>query len=250
MEFLKAFTYMFKGKKWYIPMIIGIIIEAPIYIIKYISSQQSMFPYDNTIYYLTILSVFGLITLFNNIFISGYYYVNANSHILKPDSPIIQWSEFSKIVLVGLKTLGAAIIYSIPFGLILLASFIAYIPAVYGSGNPANQTYYLTLSKILPIIILLLMTVITPAFTTNLKFKSFFNFKLIFKLIKNNPKGFLILLGYTIIVPLITFLLYKVFISINYLALVFMPIISFYLVVVRSKIVAIYVRGAAIKSNQ
>lgn len=245
MSLLNAFTYMFKGKKWYLPIIIGILIETPSFVINYFMKQASQHPFDNP-YYFILLLLSVPVSLISSIFIGGYYFVNANRRAIKPDSEILQWSSIKDIVLSGLKSMGACFIYCIPYFIISIISMIVYFAVAFGSSTAKPSNTFMIVPIIFGIILGLLVMIAAPAFVTNLKFKSYFNFKLMFNLLKNNPKGFGLIILFTIATGITAGLIINTY---SIWGLIISPILAFYIVLVNSELVAMYIRGAA-KNNQ
>lgn len=247
MEFLRAFIYMFKSKNWYIALLIGILLEIPTFGLHYFVKHASQTPMDNQYYIIMLVYLISIpINLLISTLIGGYYLVNANRRTINPEAELLQWSSIKDIILTGLKSMGASFIYCIPYMLISLVSIVLYFAVIFGTMSKPTYNYMIIPGFLGIIMFVTITTIATPAFVTNLKFKSYFNFKLMFNLVKNNPKGFGILVTYSIIVSLIAGIasLFN-----NYITLVFTPILAFYFTVVKSELVAMYIRGAA-KNNQ
>ncbi len=200
-----------------------------------------------TPYYFILLFLTAPVSLISSIFIGGYYIVNANRRTINSEAELLQWSSIKDIVLTGLKSIGACFIYCIPYFIISLISIFIYFGAAFANASTSQPSnLYMIIPVILGVILWLVMLMATPAFATNLKFKSYFNFKLIFNLLKNNPKGYGLLLLFTIATGIIAGLIVKTH---SIWGLFCSPVIAFYSVTVKSELVAMYIRGAA-KNNQ
>lgn len=195
-----------------------------------------------TPYYFILLFLTAPVSLISSIFIGGYYIVNANRRTINSEAELLQWSSIKDIVLTGLKSIGACFIYCIPYFIISIISMIFYFAVAFGSSAAKPSNTFMIVPIILGIILGLLVMIATPAFVTNLKFKSYFNFKLMFNLLKNNPKGFGLIILFTIATGITAGLIINTY---SIWGLIISPILAFYTVLVNSELVAMYIRGAA-----
>lgn len=243
MNITESFTYIFKSKSWYIPIIIGSLIDLPVIIVTYLMKGANSNPFAGN--YLLICAVYIIVTTVFNILITGYYLTNTNRRVIKPDSNILSWTNFTEILKTGIKAFGAAFIYGIPLGIILITTFVIYLYTAFDISNPAPSPLYPIATKVCALITLCLNILIIPAFVTNLKFSSFFNFKLIFNLIKKNFSGFIVMTIISILYLIVYSYLSKLLPVNPYIMIPVVSLISFYLMMVKSDVIAQFVRDAA-----
>lgn len=201
-----AITYMFKDKDCKKKLLTGSLFMIGVTLINILSSvvriigdlikDEHLKPY---LHLLPQFLIIGLVVLAAgcvlNIFTSGYFAKNINLRIFKPDAELLPWNDWGNMFWTGLKSTIATCIYIVVFLLISIPPFI-FIVAVF-CNNWDGILFFLTLT-ILSIIFFVFFAIVfaaaSLAFSTDLKFLSFFNFSLIKKFITKNFFEFFIYL--------------------------------------------------------
>ncbi len=232
MDIINAFTYTFKRKNWYYNLLLGAIIAFPLCISEYLFNLAEKHPFDLPYFLLAV--VYGASSIIVGVFLNGYLCANAHYRLKKNDAEPITWTNLDIILLSGLKTLLANIIYKIPLIIILFFGLTATLTSMLDvTNNNPSATYNNTLS-IISAIAYIIEIFIIPSFIIDLKLDSLFNFKRMGSLIKNNPSGFLVLLIVSLAVTgIYTFL--KQILSISpEIWIIIDSILTFYIITIRS----------------
>ena len=208
LNFKEAFTFMFKDEKFWQKYIIGTLFAALILIPNWIMYPKII---SKTVSPLTSIGM-NFLTLVLGIFIYGFAILYVNSKITLKQDILPEWGkDFGKIVKTGLKYIFGlitfffacfiaflpvyiilSIIGSIIMAIIMAPSFAALGPNI----NPNDPAYTALILKEIIIISILslpfLLIWITSVFLsmtsffTDLKFKSFFNLKRMWSMIRGN----------------------------------------------------------------
>lgn len=201
---------------------------------KIISTIDYNFNFLNLFLNLSIIVLFG-----------GYYALNTNLRLIKSGNTIAQWSNLSNIFTAGIKYMfGIGILLTINTIIFaLISSFmLGFIEGFCSALDKNTVTAGIILSIIAIIIsiaIALLMIYITTIFSlsfcTNLKFKSFFNFKFIKILaIDNLEKSFSAIMQKTLLDFAFILIYFIAFITL--IGIFIMPVINFYYMLFSSDI--------------
>ena len=242
-----AFTYFFKDNNWIKKLLIGGALLLPVEIGNVLnqtlqsvkSSPTAMQDMGLVIIAAFIFAITGVIT---SLFVTGYFAVNTNLRIYKKDAILPEWSNWKNLFLSGFKVFGGSFLYGVLYTILLLISFII-LGGLTGAlaGKNAEFLILTVLSVILFFITLLFASAATIAFLTNLKFSSFFNFKLISAIVKKNTVKYIIFLASSAVLyglaGLLGFLLLKTIVL-----AIFIPFINMYICFVISEIMAQVVR--------
>lgn len=239
MELLKPFYYMFKCDRWYFTMITGILIFLPVFIMNCILwTSPAGRPYEVFIA-LTICS--GAVTFLANFFMNGYSMCNANTVYSNGNEGLARWKNFRQIFFAGLKFLAALWIYCIPLFVVLIWTFCIYVSNTYelnGPYLPERSLYYLKAQNICNTIAIVISAIMPIAFITDLKFKSFFNIKRIFEIIRHNFVGFCIYLVFAAFDYFAFLLLSSLILKWSFITIPFGAVAAFYLLLVKSGLLA------------
>ena len=240
MDIVKAFTYMFKEKNWYYNFIIGSTIAFPLCFSENLLNLAGKNPFEAP--YILLCILYGACSIVVGIFLAGFLCANANYRLRNKDDKSISWSNLDIILLSGLKTILANFIYKIPLFIILGFGLIATLTAMFDLTNLNPGTYYTTSLKIVNALGYLIELIILPAFIIDLKLDSFFNFKRIGQLIKNNTSGFLLLL----LLSLIFTFIYSICKTKLHIPLaLWIPldcILTFYMILIKSDLITQFVQ--------
>lgn len=244
MDIKKSFTYTFQEDKWHKNMLVGAGIAFPLCLAEYLMNAAGKDPFSFP--YMLICLIYGICTIIVGIFLNGYLCVNSYYRLNNADSAPIKWTNLDIILISGIKSFFANLIYKIPLLIILLFGLLFSFTAMFDINNPNPGANYTFTLKLVNAIAYLIEIFIIPSFITDLKFSSFFNFKKIGELIKNNASGFLVLIlisllvigGYTICkivlhTPAILWILID-------------SILTFYIVTIKSDLITQFVKEAQI----
>lgn len=240
MDIIKSFTYMFKGKHWYYNIIIGSIIAFPLCFSETLLNLAGKAPFEAP--YIMLSLLYGACSLVVGIFLSGFLCANANYRLNNKEENTINWSNLDIILLSGLKSFLANFIYKIPLFIILGLGLLATLTAMLDLTNINPGAYYSTSLKIVNALGYLIEIIIIPSFIIDLKLDSFFNFKRIGKLIKNNTSGFLILLVISLLVTLIYSICKTKFSIPTVLWIPVDCILTFYMILIKSDLISQFVQ--------
>lgn len=245
-------SYFLKDENWLKKYIVGCLLIVPNVLATLCNPALRFMKYAvavkwvdlNTASYLMI--AFSAVSILCSIFISGYIGVNANLRTYKKDSSLPSWLNLKSILSAGLKMATASLIYLIL--MIIPFIFLVFINTTICSFF-VQGTFWdvlpsaIKVSNFITMIIwgsLLLTSLL--AFSTDLRFKSFFNYKLIENIIKNNTKKYFIYLLYCVIVSIFFALVnYISFYKFAALAIV-IPFLYFYFSLVFPEVLAFVLR--------
>lgn len=245
MDTIKSFYYMFKQKKWYICLLIGSLLYIPMLTLAVILSGESLLANYSTEIILNIAYFF--VSILTIIFIQGYYFYNTNFRINDTNEELAPWKNLKQISLTGLKYMAAGWLYAIPLIIILGATFLLYVTNMYelnGPYIPENSIYYPIAIKVCNKIALGISQIIPIAFVADLNFTSLFNIKKIFLIIKNNILGFCLYLAFTVCDLVLYYYLSKATSHYPYITIPISAFVFFYMLMVKSEILAQFVKGA------
>lgn len=249
-----AIKYMFKDKEWKKKFLIGSLFMVGMVIMNVISELSRMLsdvkpeqikPYMEMIPAILIVTVFlFVIGSILNIFVTGYFAKNINLRIFKPNSNLLEWRNWGNMFFVGVKATAAILIYFLIFGLLLLLPLIVIIGLI-----ATKEKILILLVSLFTIGVIFLASIIfafflgaaSLAFNTDLKFSSYFNFKLIKKFITKNFFQFFI---YIILVTAIAIAVNIInsILMLTVVGIILMPVILFYQFMVQNDLAAQFVR--------
>lgn len=245
-------SYFLKDENWLKKYIVGCLLIVPNVLATLCNPALRFMKYAVAVKWidltmaLSLMSVFGVLSILCGIFISGYIGVNSNLRIYKKDSDLPNWSNLKSIFNVGLKMTAASLIYLVamifPFILLILVNTIICSFFVQGSfwdvlPSAIKVSYFIT-----TIIWGVLFLTSLLAFSTDLKFKSFFSFKLMENIIKNNIKKYFIYLAYCVIISVVFYII-NIFAFNKFIVLaVVIPFLSFYFSLVFPEVLAYVLR--------
>lgn len=235
-----ALSYMFKGKTWVIPFFIGIVLTLPPILIKNFMTRIDFNTIDPSVYNLYVfLSIVVIFVL--SLFCNGYVLRVTNSRVTKREEPLLQWNNLGEILKIGLKNFAGGFIYSIPLDIAMIILWMRHIYLMFNSNNVDN--FFVAGNTIILILVCLLHVMITVLFATDLRFRTFFNFKLLGRLLKNNFKGFLVLLLLLALMIVIVGSLSRLLHYNLYAVGVLIAVLSFYLSLVKGDLIAQFIKN-------
>ena len=240
MNLEQSFTYPFKNKKWYINILIGSLICLPLAFANYIITIADK---KLIVFYAFLFCIYIICQLVTSIFIDGYLCVNANYRIITGDKNPIKWNEhIDNIIFSGFKALCGTLIYKIPICIFGMLAFLAYVPKLYE--NLIKPQFHFPPDIFLTICTLLFFVdiILLPAFITNLKFKSFFNFKLIKNIIKNNTIGFILIVIMFLVIALIYKSIQTILAIPNFLFILINAFLLFYITLIKSDLFTQFIK--------
>ena len=188
----KAFTYIQKDVNWVKKWVIGSLL---IFIPTILSSLSQSVDKDNQKMVQDFLSshpeiavaliVAGLLSILLGIFVSGYTSKNVNTRIWDKDAALPEWKNWGSLFFTGFKLFCGMGIYIVFLAAIGIGLFLPIAGALHGT------KWILVLVGLLYFVVCYLLLVFCLiiahfAFLTDLKFVSFFNFKLIGKIVNKN----------------------------------------------------------------
>ncbi|MBS4759512.1 MAG: DUF4013 domain-containing protein [Clostridium sp.] len=189
-----------------------------------------------------------LLAMILSVFTSGYFAKNINLRIFKPESNLLDWNNFSDMFFVGLKVTMATIIYFVAYAIMLIFPFALFI--AFSAFAGAGGKLYMILAFIITIVYLLAISVIlcfyfgaaTLAFSTDLRFASYFNFSLINKFITKNFFEFFV---YMLIILAVSFLVNIInsVLMITLVGIIVMPVLYYYQFLVQNDLAAQFIRN-------
>ncbi len=238
MDFKNAFTYMFKDKNFWLKYLIGVVLLFPAALSNIFSPDN---PFLQTIPFIKDLPAANLNYIFYGLLavciiacfiVYGYNIINLNTRIYKSNADLPEWKNVKDIVLNGLKVFVLFVMSMIPISifLILLTIVLVIILSLFLKSDLSVLVAIASLitALITAVLLIILLPAAIIAFATNLKIASFFNFKLIFNIIKDNKlKYFIYVISYLILFLIcagLSQLAYTRF----YPTILLLPFVSFY----------------------
>lgn len=248
----KSFKYMFKDPDWKKKFLIGGLFSTGMVLANlgrlanhipdsvYESTFKQM-PIEQVLGVLALLCLVFLVISVLSVFTAGYFAKNINLRIFRPDAELLPWNNFGDMFAVGIKASFAIFIYTLVwFLLIAIPIFI-----VVKSGDKALFAC-LMLGGIVYLLVMLFVFLIylaaaTLAFSTDLKFSSYFNFKLIHTFIKKDFLNYFIFLIILLAVNTLISILNTV-LTLTIVGIIVLPFTTYYQYLVANDIQAQFVR--------
>ena len=196
--------------------------------------------------------IFGIVFLFIFIIssiLTGYYFKNINLRLLKPDNGLYEWKGFGDLLIVGLKSFFAILVYSViilfVFGIcVFLGIFISIL--VFKQSVVVGIISFIIFLLIFLILYLIFCCIYLPAcslaFCTNLKFSSYFNFSLIWKFITKKFGDYVIYLLILFAIHCM-FGLISLLLLLTIIGIVLLPVVTFYSGLVLNELNAQFIRA-------
>lgn len=173
MNFGKAFTYIFDDKRWFEKLLIPLLVL--------------------------------LIPLIGGLVIAGYL-MRIIRNVAEHQAEPLPELEFGADLKRGFKWLVGALVYSIPVMLISLVVFIPLVNSINSGRHSVFATLFALLAGLILFFYIIALVFIMPAALANVAMKdsisAAFEFKEIFRLLKNNFKAWLIVLGGSLVCSL------------------------------------------------
>lgn len=242
------FTYFFRDSDWlkkyligcslFIPGVLGTVFNPQLSFMK-IAIAMDYFK-ENVAFVLFL--VFMAISIFCGIISIGYIAINNNLRIYKKDSDLPSWSDFKLIFKTGLKLIVLLVLYLLLISLIfpVIVFVFTTIVSLFRQGALDEILPFAMLLSFVFVSILSALVGLTSllGFSYDLKFSSFFNYKLLYNIVKSNAKSYwvyviLSILGYLFLIIMEFFFYNKIMIL-----AVLIPFINFYVALIFSELLA------------
>lgn len=251
----KSFKYMFNDPDWKKKFLIGGLFSIGL-VLANLGQLANHIPdsvYESFFKQMPVEQVFGVLILLClmflvmsvlGVFTSGYFAKNINLRIFRPDAELLPWNNFGNMFAVGIKSSFAIFIYAL-FLLVLIAIPFLVAAIIAMSGNKAFAAFLMLVSIVYVLIIFFVFVIYlaagTLAFCTDLKFSSYFNFKLVHTFIK---KDFLNYFIYLIILFALNSLIgiLNTVLTLTIVGIIVLPFTTYYQYLVAGDIAAQFVR--------
>ena len=251
----KSFKYMFKDPDWKRKFLIGgffsigLVLTNLGQVVNHIpnSYYESVFkqmPMEQILGAFLLLCFLFLTMSVLSVFTSGYFAKNINLRIFRPDAELLPWENFGNMFSVGIKASFAIFIYVL-FLLLLIAIPLLLVAIIAMSGNKVFAAILMLVCIVSVLTMLFVFTIYlaaaTLAFSTDLKFSSYFNFKLIHTFIKKDFFNFFI---YLVILFALNSLIgiLNLVLTLTVIGILALPFTMFYQYLVTNDIQAQFVR--------
>ena len=251
----KSFKYMFKDTDWKKKFLIGgffsigLVLTNLGQVVNHIPNSY----YESVFKQMTMEQMLGAFLLLCflfltmsvlSVFTSGYFAKNINLRIFRPDAELLPWENFGNMFSVGIKASVAIFIYILALVLIMAVPVLLIILTA-ASDNTSLSILLILFMALCFLILLFVFTIYlaaaTLAFSTDLKFSSFFNFKLIHTFIKKDFFNFFIYLVILFALNSLIGILNMV-LTLTVIGILALPFTMFYQYLVANDIAAQFVR--------
>ena len=251
----KSFKYMFKDTDWKKKFLIGGFFSIGL-VISHLGNLANRIPdsyYESVFKQMSMEQMLGAFLLLCflfltmsvlSVFTSGYFAKNINLRIFRPDAVLLPWENFGNMFSVGIKASFAIFIYVL-FLLLLIAIPFLLGAIIAMSGNKVFAAILMLVGVVYVLIMffvfLIYLAAATLAFSTDLKFSSYFNFKLIHTFIKKDFFNFFI---YLVILFALNSLIgiLNLVLTLTVIGILALPFTMFYQFLVTNDIQAQFVR--------
>lgn len=251
----KSFKYMFKDPDWKKKFLIGGLFSIGLVLTNlgqlannipdsYYESVFKQMPTEQVLGVLILLCLAFLLMSVLSVFTSGYFAKNINLRIFRPDAELLPWNNFGNMFAVGVKASFAIFIYILFLLLLIVIPFVvAAIIAM--TGNKAFAAFIMLISIVYVLamcfVFIIYLAAGTLAFSTDLKFSSYFNFKLIHTFIKKDFLNFFIYLVILFALNSLIGILNTV-LALTIVGIIALPFTTYYQYLVANDIQAQFVR--------
>lgn len=252
----KSFKYMFQDTEWKKKFLIGGFFSIGMVLMQlgrlvnqlpdsFYDEKFKNMPMEGAIAILILLLFVFLVSSVLSCFTSGYFAKNINLRIFRPNAPLLPWDNFGNMFVVGVKASFAVFIYFLILIALMTIPFLFSVLIAVSGGDKALILLLMIISILFAIILLFVfcfyLAAASLAFSTDLKFSSYFNFKLIHQFIKKDFFNFFI---YIIILFALNSLMgiLNTILTLTIVGLVLLPFTTYYQCLVANDIAAQFVR--------
>ncbi len=248
MDLKYILTYFVSDKNWIKKYLIGSLLIVPSVLCSICNPSFNFMKHIiaiNKLEYnvaLFLMLIFFVVSIFASVIVGGYIAINNNLRIYKKEEGLAEWKDIKSILKVSFKMIAAWLIYmlilTVIYSVIIFLSSIIISFFVKDNLLDILPIAIAVTSLILLVFCCLMFLTVLISFSTDLRFSSFFNFKLMYNVIKNNKKSYLIyVLAATSGYLLLTGFNYFVFSKCVYVSIL-IPFLTFYISIVVSELLA------------
>ena len=176
--------------------------------------------FDPMNYYL--IALFGLLALFVNIAICGYFFRAVHNRIVHLKSKLPSWNYFTYYLYIGLKAYIGGVIFSLPF-LLIYAITIYFAPKTIS----LELISFILFLAFVHILYTAMYIMLALSFSMKFKIKAFLNIKKAYKFVKDNIKRYILLIFYCLLIGFLNLLLTAILVNAQIFSLL-IPFMSFY----------------------
>lgn len=242
-----SLKYPIKDPKWKKKVLIGGSLMTLQVICNFLNQFSSSFKEiaksapEKALYFIPLIAAVVALVILFAMFTGGYYTKNINQRISKPDSMLPDWSEWGNLFFIGFKATSATMIYIITVVTMAIILFVATVKLI--GDSTIGVIVGLLLLMPLVFFVTILFSIANLAFATNLRFSSFFNFKLMKNLIKNNAGEFFLYLILAFAVSML-YSIVSIVLALTIVGIVLLPFLYFYQFLIISDLASQFIRNS------
>lgn len=204
---------------WISKVLIGsLLLFFPSFVYIFPGIHRLMF--DPMNYYL--ISFFGLLAIFVNIAICGYFFKAVHNRIVHLKSKLPSWNYFTYYLYIGTKAYIGGIIFSLPF-IAISGITIYFAPKSFS----IELIPFIIFLAIVHIVYTAMYIMLALSFSMKFKIKAFFNIKKAYKFVKDNVTRYILLIFYCLLIAFCNFVFTAILVNAQIFSLL-IPFISFY----------------------
>jgi len=216
----QAFCSVTQDVHWVSKVLIGsLLLFFPSFVYIFPGIRRLLFNPMN--YYL--IALFALMALFINIAICGYFFKAVHNRIVHLKSKLPSWNYFTYYLCIGVKAYIGGFVFSLPFLMVDFAIFY-FMP----KHISIELLPFLAFLLVFHIIYTILYIMLALNFSLKFKISAFFNIKKAYKLVKDNIKGYIVLIFYCLLIAFCNAVLIAILVNAQIFALL-IPFMSFYI---------------------
>ena len=225
----QAFSFVLQDKKWINKIFIGgLLMFFPCFLYIFPGIQRMLFNPLN--YYL--VSLVAILVAVTAFIVRGYFFKTLHNRIVHFHGKLASWKYFSYYLYIGFKAYLASLILLAPF-LLIFFFIMLFAPMTLS----LESVPFLFAGFMLVVLYAVFYIMLALNFALDFRFKSFFNIKKAFDLIKNNINGYISLVFDCLLIAICGFILSIILINAQILGLL-LPFVIFYIYMVYSDLFA------------
>lgn len=219
----QAFSFVLQDKKWINKIFIGgLLMFFPCFLYIFPGIQRMLFNPLN--YYL--VSLVAILVAVTAFIVRGYFFKTLHNRIVHFHGKLASWKYFSYYLYIGFKAYLASLILLAPF-LLIFFFIMLFAPMTLS----LESVPFLFAGFMLVVLYAVFYIMLALNFALDFRFKSFFNIKKSFDLIKNNINGYISLVFDCLLIAICGFILSIILINAQILGLL-LPFVIFYIYMV------------------
>ncbi len=219
----QAFSFVLQDKKWINKIFIGgLLMFFPCFLYIFPGIQRMLFNPLN--YYL--VSLVAILVAVTAFIVRGYFFKTLHNRIVHFHGKLASWKYFSYYLYIGFKAYLASLILLAPF-LLIFFFIMLFAPMTLS----LESVPFLFAGFMLVVLYAVFYIMLALNFALDFRFKSFFNIKKAFDLIKNNINGYISLVFDCLLIAICGFILSIILINAQILGLL-LPFVIFYIYMV------------------